>query len=80
MPHRNLYGVTASLRQLVHLNLFRIAGVDVEVTDLPPEEAEKETGLGLNPISTTRSRRPICATSSRRTMQVRTRSRGRRCR
>ena len=48
MAHRNLYGVTASLRQLIHLNLYRIAGLDVEVTDLPPEEAEKETGPGLN--------------------------------
>jgi hypothetical protein len=48
MAHRNLYGVTASLRQLLHTNLARIAGLDVEVTDLPPEEAEKETGPGLN--------------------------------
>jgi uncharacterized protein DUF4255 len=48
MPHRDLYGVTASLKELLRINLLRIEGLEVEVTDLPPEEAEKETGPGLN--------------------------------
>lgn len=48
MPTADLYGVTASLRRLVQLNLWRIARKTVEVGDLPPEKAE---AAGVNSLN-----------------------------
>lgn len=48
MPHGNLYGVTATLKELLRINIWRISDQDVTVSDLPPEEAEKTSGSRLN--------------------------------
>jgi len=48
MPHLDLYGVTATLSELLRVNIWRLTGQNVTVTDLPPEEAEKESGSLLN--------------------------------
>lgn len=48
MAVADLYAVTASLRSLVRLNIWRIAGITVTVTDLPPEKAEEEDLSNLN--------------------------------
>jgi hypothetical protein len=48
MAHLDLYGVTATLSELLRVNIWRLTGQNVTITDLPPEEAEKETGSLLN--------------------------------
>lgn len=48
MPLADLYGVTATLRNLVRLNIRRIANLNVIVTDLPPEKAEEGGASNLN--------------------------------
>lgn len=48
MPLADLYGVTASLRNLVRYNIWRLAGINVNVTDLPPEKAEEGGTSNLN--------------------------------
>jgi hypothetical protein len=48
VPHGNLYGVTATLRELLRVNVWRLSNQEVTVSDLPPEEAEKQTGTRLN--------------------------------
>jgi hypothetical protein len=48
MAYLDLYGVTATLSELLRVNVWRLTGQIVTVTDLPPEEAEKETGSLLN--------------------------------
>jgi hypothetical protein len=48
MPTADLYGVTASLRKLVQLNLWRIARQTVDVGDLPPEKAD---AAGVNSLN-----------------------------
>ncbi|WP_404337168.1 DUF4255 domain-containing protein [Sphingomonas sp. MMS12-HWE2-04] len=48
MAVADLYAVTASLRSLVRLNIWRISGLAVTVTDLPPEKAEEEDLSNLN--------------------------------
>ena len=48
MPHANLFGVTATLIELLRVNVWRLSGQEVTVSALPPEEAETETGSRLN--------------------------------
>lgn len=48
MPHANLFGVTATLKELLRVNIWRISLQNVTVSDLPPEDAEKELGTRLN--------------------------------
>jgi len=48
MPVADLYAVTASLRNLVRYNVWRIAGINATVTDLPPERAEESGTSNLN--------------------------------
>jgi hypothetical protein len=48
MAHLDLYGVTATLSALLSVNIWRLTGQVVKITDLPPEEAEKEAGSLLN--------------------------------
>lgn len=48
MPLADLYGVTATLRNLVRFNIWRIANINVAVSDLPPEQAEEAASSGLN--------------------------------
>ena len=48
MPYLDLYGVTATLSELLRLNIWRLTAQNVTVRDLPPEEAEKEPGSLLN--------------------------------
>ena len=48
MPLADLYGVTATLRNLVRYNIWRIANLNVTVSDLPPEQAEEAGSSGLN--------------------------------
>ncbi|HEX8511864.1 MAG TPA: Pvc16 family protein [Allosphingosinicella sp.] len=48
MPHGNLFGVTATLKELLRVNIWRISTQEVTVSDLPPEEAEKMSGTRLN--------------------------------
>lgn len=48
MPHGNLFGVTATLKELLRINIWRISNQEVTVSDLPPEEAEKQLGTRLN--------------------------------
>lgn len=48
MPHGNLFGVTATLKELLRVNIWRISNQMVTVSDLPPEEAEKQSGTRLN--------------------------------
>ena len=48
MPHANLYGVTASLKELLRVNIWRLSGQIVTVSDLPPEDAEEEKDTRLN--------------------------------
>ena len=46
--HANLYSITASLKELLRVNIWRLSNQNVTVSDLPPEEAEKESGTRLN--------------------------------
>lgn len=48
MPVADLSAVTTSLRNLVRYNIWRIAGINAAVTDLPPELAEDSGGSNLN--------------------------------
>jgi hypothetical protein len=48
VAHANLYGVTATLKELLRVNIWRLSGQIVTVSDLPPEDAEEETGTRLN--------------------------------
>jgi hypothetical protein len=48
MPHPNLFGVTATLCELLRVNIWRLSGQVVTVSALPPEDAEKEIGSRLN--------------------------------
>src|SRR5687768_12646939 len=48
MPVADLYGVTASLRNLVRFNIWRLASLNVSVSDLPPEKAEEDGSSNLN--------------------------------
>lgn len=48
MPVADLYGVTASLRNLVRFNIWRLAGLNVTISDLPPEKAEENGTSNLN--------------------------------
>lgn len=48
MPLADLYGVTASLRNLVRYNIWRLTALNVSVTDLPPEKAEEGGSSNLN--------------------------------
>jgi hypothetical protein len=48
MPAADLYGVTASLRNLVRFNIWRVANLSVDVGDLPPEKAEAAGANSLN--------------------------------
>ncbi|WP_114952500.1 Pvc16 family protein [Sphingosinicella terrae] len=48
MPHPNLYGVTASLCELLRVNVWRLSGQEITISALPPEDAEKEPGSRLN--------------------------------
>ena len=48
MPHANLFGVTATLIELLRVNVWRLSGQEVTVSALPPEEAETEPGSRLN--------------------------------
>jgi hypothetical protein len=48
MPVADLYGVTASLRNLVRYNIWRLTSINVTITDLPPEKAEEGGASNLN--------------------------------
>lgn len=48
MPHGNLFGVTATLKELLRVNIWRLSTQTITVSDLPPEEAEKQDGTRLN--------------------------------
>lgn len=48
MAHIDLYGVTASLRKLLRVNLWRLSGQNIKITAITPEEAEKESTTCLN--------------------------------
>lgn len=48
MPVADLSAVTASLRNLLRYNVWRIAGINVTVTDLPPERADEADTNNLN--------------------------------
>lgn len=48
MPVADLYGVTASLRNLVRFNIWRLANINVVISDLPPEKAEEGGASNLN--------------------------------
>ncbi|KEZ20224.1 hypothetical protein CP98_01429 [Sphingobium yanoikuyae] len=48
MAIADLYGVTASLRNLVRYNIWRIAGISINVSDLPPEKADELSSANLN--------------------------------
>ena len=80
MPLADLYGVTATLRNLVRLNIRRIANLNVIVTDLPPEKAEEGGAVTSTFIYSTLSRICRSATSFRVIRQAAPRSPRRRCR
>lgn len=48
MPVADLSGVTASLRNLVRYNIWRVAGINAVVSDLPPEKVDELGGSNLN--------------------------------
>lgn len=48
MPVADLYAVTASLRNLLRYNIWRIAGLNASVTDMAPEQAEELGSSNLN--------------------------------
>lgn len=48
MAVADLYGVTATLRNLVRFNIWRLTGLNIAVTDLPPEKADELGGSNLN--------------------------------
>jgi hypothetical protein len=48
MPVADLYGVTASLRNLVRFNIWRLAAINTSVTDYPPEKADELGVSNLN--------------------------------
>lgn len=48
MPVADLYGVTASLCNLARYNIWRLTGLNIIVSDLPPEQAEEAGNSHLN--------------------------------